>query len=443
MSTPRTIRCSSCSQLLSVAPNPQPVRVKSPGCHAVLQVPGTASAPLAPRPKAGLDFGDLPPPQVLREVVQQPRGYKLPTPSPEPIYAPKRASPTVGPHYQSTSPRPSRSGGLPVWLYVLVGSLVGVPLLCCGGLGVIGFVAQRVDLSALGGSLNSTVDTSVVASFPELGPSEQSFPSGVTSYFVQLAGPSNVPASQMVMRIYVPPGDHAAGSLPCMLVAPAGTPLLHGVTFARGEDYHDETLPYADAGMVVIQYSLDGPVPESAQASEEATMRAMAAAYPIFRAAGGGVVNGRVAVQYALEKLPMVDSNRIYCAGHSSAGNVALLLAAYEPKISRCAAYAAAWDFESRLGDALSDPSLSRAFPGIQSFVRQSSPVQFANKIACPVMAFQARDDDNVPFSDAQAFVDKMKLAGKDVHFVQANRGGHYDSMISAGIPAAIQWLKD
>lgn len=208
MSTPRTIRCSSCSQLLKVAPNPRPIQVKCPGCQSVLQVPGSAPTPTTPRPNTGVDFRDLPPPQVLREAVQQPRGYKLPVSSPEPITTPSRAA-NPGPSYLAATQRSKKRIGMPTWLYILLGSFMGVPLLCCGGLGVVGFVAKN-----------------------------------------------------------------------------------------------------------------------------------------------------------------------------------------------------------------------------------------FASKIVSPVMAFQARDDDNVPYSDAETFIAKMKQDGKDIHFVEARHGGHYNSTISSGIPTAIEWLK-
>lgn len=56
-------------------------------------------------------------------------------------------------------------------------------------------------------------------------------------------------------------------------------------------------------------------------------------------------------------------------------------------------------------------------------------------------MVFHARDDSNVPFSDAEAFVAKLKTAGKSVTFETTPDGDHYQSMIDPGIPTAIAWL--
>jgi dienelactone hydrolase len=246
----------------------------------------------------------------------------------------------------------------------------------------------------------------------------------------------------MAMRIYIPAGEHSPQSLPCMLVAPAGTRMIHGAKVEPFGDYHDETLPYAEAGMVAILYSLDGPLSPLAETSEQVLMMEMMRNYPLFRDSGAGVVNGRTAIEYALAKLPMVDPQRIYCAGHSSAGNVSLLLAAHEPKISRCIAFAAAYDVELRLADAVSDPAFARIFPGSAGVLRVSSPKNAVGRYHCPLMVFHAKDDDNVPFSDAVQFVDQLKSAQKEVNFVTADRGGHYQPMLQQGIPAAIAWLK-
>ncbi len=459
MSDSKTIRCGQCNKLLKVPVKPQAVRVKCPQCQTVLQVPGTSPAPApaparATKPQGSFDFGDLPSAQASNQNLpfnQGPLGSAPATPSATTRYAPQRNGGTNRAGGQS---QPKRPGGVPTFVYVLLGIFIVLPLFCCGGLGVLGLILPRPNANRIPRTtpavsngpatpLQTMVPASTVSGLPSLDAIEKTFPSGVKSYFVKLTGDPNVVASQMAMRVYIPPGEHSAGSLPCVLVAPAGTSLLHGVTFGPNEDYHDETLPYAEAGMVVIQYSLDGPLPESAESSEQAMVTAIAEAYPRFRDAGAGVANGRTAVEFATNKLTMVDPSRIYCAGHSSAANVALLLAANEPRINRCIAYAAAYDFESRMSDAISDPSFSSLLPGGPNFIRQSSPMNVVEKIRCPVMVFHARDDDNVPFSDAEKFVDALKRSGKEVNFVTANNGGHYSPMLSIGIPTAIQWLKN
>lgn len=248
---------------------------------------------------------------------------------------------------------------------------------------------------------------------------------------------------RMQYRLLVPPGEHEPASLPCVLVAPAGTPLVHGASLEPGVDYDAETLPYAEAGFVVIQYSIDGALAEGADAMDEGeNLQAMMKAYPQFKDSGAGVVNGRNALEYSLS-LPYVDPERIYTAGHSSAGCLSLLLAAHEPRIRKCVAYAAAYDLETRMQDLTSNFFMKQMLPEVDKFIIESSPTNHIDRFECPVFVFHARDDSNVPFSDAERFVDQMKSAGKQVTFKVSDSGDHYQSMIEPGIPAAIQWLKD
>jgi hypothetical protein len=127
---------------------------------------------------------------------------------------------------------------------------------------VIGIVALR----SVGGGGSSGAGIPDVANvkvqqdvFPQRPTFQPSFPSGVQLARTRLTGSG--PGEQTQMNIYLPAGEHAARSLGCVLVAPAGTNLLVGNSL-DGDDYHDETLPYAEAGFVTIQYSLDGPVRE-------------------------------------------------------------------------------------------------------------------------------------------------------------------------------------
>ena len=447
MSTHKTLRCSKCEKLLKVPIKAESFRVRCPQCEAILQVRGAEQAVPQEVP-----FGfDSPAPVPVRA---------MPSPAARPM-----ASPAAQPMPKSVRRGSATRTAKPRWFFAVVAGAIAVPVIFGGVL--IWALSNRDGAQPLRspdapfaqatpptaqpfepGVLiappapgSSAVPAALEASFPELGAIETQFPSGVVSHFVQLTGAPGTPASQMTMRVYIPRGQHQPQTLPCVLVAPAGTPLLHGASVDRGEEYHDETLPYADAGMVVILYSLDGEVSERESVNEETMFRAMMSAYPRFRAAEAGVQNGRTALSYAITKLPMVDPNRIYCAGHSSAGNVSLLLAAAEPKINRCVAYAAAYDFESRMEGVGSDPPTAAAFPGIASFIRETSPTNGIARIHCPVMVFHARDDDNVPYRDAETYVAKLRAAGKDVNFVSSRAGGHYSPMLSEGIPAAITWL--
>jgi dienelactone hydrolase len=245
-------------------------------------------------------------------------------------------------------------------------------------------------------------------------------------------------------------------------------------------EYHDETLPYAKAGMAVIHYSLDGG--SEVFESEKASIKAP---YLHFRAACAGVINTRNALELALAKLPMVDPGKVFTAGHSSAGTLALLAAEHEPRIAGAAAFAPAADVEKRMKEFQDAPAAvtGLAFPRMKEFITQSSPATHAAALKCPVFLFHSKDDENVPFGDTEAFAAKLRTSGKDVTLeavdsvadgarqapaVPARPPGfdvgdaasgdeemsdeefdesdgydsHYTPMIKEGIPRAINWIK-
>lgn len=292
-------------------------------------------------------------------------------------------------------------------------------------------------LSSVGGSAWDEPPPLVAAAdFPELGPAQPVGSRGVQLHSVTLNGSG--PGAAMQMRVYLPPGEHPPQSLPCVLVAPAGSNLISGNRL-DASNYHSETLPYAEAGMAVVFYSIDGGLADIETASD----RQMVDAYKKFKAAQAGVVNGRNALEFVLAKLPQVNPQRVYCVGHSSAGTLSLLLAQHEPRIAACVAYAPCTDVELRLGEIADDFAVRRAFPGIEQFLEDSSPSNHITALQCPTFVFHARDDDNEPFETTERFVVMLEQAEKRVTFEAVPFGGHYQSMIDRGIPAAIAWLQN
>ena len=354
---------------------------------------------------------------------------------------------------RSSASRPKRSASGSHQQRVLALVLGGVALVVCGIL--LAVVALRKPDPPAGnnapavaeGEPNSSQDGSQlfpvasvpVPDFPAQLPPPRRLPDGTNVYFIDLKrGPANgsFPGSRMAMRVYVPAGNHAAKSLGCVLVAPAGSNLLRGNPM-DADDYHDETLPYVKAGYAVVFYSIDGILDDPDHAEGFEFIRA----YNEFNAAHAGVVNGRNALEFALARLPQVDPHRIYCAGHSSAGVLSLLLAEHEPRIHGCIAYAAASDVELRLGEVAEDPQLTKLLPDLKTFLKQSSPKTHAQHFQCPVFLFHALNDSNEPYSTSASFAKQLKADGKNVVFKNSPTGNHYQSMIRTGIPLGIAWL--
>ena len=270
----------------------------------------------------------------------------------------------------------------------------------------------------------------VTPPLPDIGPGREIQP-GVMFQEVRLPG-GDKPGFAGKLWLYLPPGDHAPQSLPCVLITAGGSSLLKGIHLS--EYARAEQLPYVRAGFAVLAYELDGALPGGRKASEAEMNEAMAR----FLAARAGLVNAHVALQFVLKKVPQVDPRRIYTAGHSSAATTAMLFAEHEPAIRGCAAYAPAIDLVKHFGaevvQVLHDA-------GLDDLTVRHAPINHESKLSCPILLFHARDDGTVPVADTEACAERLDALGKSVTLVVVPSGGHYDSMIREGIPRGIAWL--
>ncbi len=265
-----------------------------------------------------------------------------------------------------------------------------------------------------------------VKALPEIGKGRQIAP-GVRFHSV------TVPRGGDTDRLWIYlPEKPPKGPMPCVFIAPAGSRLFHGMDLGEGD--RPEHLPYARAGMAVVAYEIAGHVEDGATDAE------VLAAARQFKESDAGLQNARLAIDYALAKLPGIDPKRLYTAGHSSAGTMALLLAENEPRIAACVAYAPGTDVVTWLGPAL--PELEQAVPGFRAFIERSSPDRGIARLKCPVFLFHAADDTNVKRQEVAGFHQRLRQTNPSATFVQVPTGGHYDSMIRQGVPQAIQWLK-
>lgn len=279
-----------------------------------------------------------------------------------------------------------------------------------------------------------------VPDFPVgLGPGEP-LPGQVTKHVVRLAsdqsGYYTPPGRGGQVWVYLPPGYEAAppGSLPCVLVPPAGTSGLTGIKLGEGD--MPEHTPYAEAGFVVVAYELDGPLTSPDDAPSAEVQRA----YLAYSAAQAGVVNGRNALELVLQRLPAVSPRAIFVAGHSSAGGAALLLAAHEPRLAGCLAYAPVADLVERHGEwAIGDEWL---FPGLKQFLRRASPLTHVGRVGCPVYLFHSLEDEVVDAASTRVYAGQLRAHGGEVTYQEAAEGDHYQSMIDQGVPAGIAWLE-
>jgi len=311
------------------------------------------------------------------------------------------------------------------------------------GILLVGGMVVVVGLAMVGKQSIATLSPSSipVPQLPDLSVATPISGTNSTFQFIQIKQGSG-PGQTMQFRVYLPVAQSPAQSIPCVLLAPAGTNMLHGNPL-DGDDFHDEALPYSEAGMAVVCFSLDGEMTADPSAGDRAYGLALSVAYRQFMAAKAGVVNGRNALEFALAKLPQVNPKKIFTAGHSSAATVSLLMAANEERLAGAIAYAPVTDLNIRLEEIAQDRSVRSILPGITTYLRTGSPVTYVDRYKCPLFVFHARDDTNELFQNTENFVNQLKAKSAKVDFAIVNSGDHYDSMIQSGIPQAINWIRN
>src|SRR6185436_19648455 len=240
--------------------------------------------------------------------------------------------------------------------------------------------------------------------FPERGLNRTTLEPGVTREEVSFGargGSYTPPGNGGILWIYLPEGQHAAGSLPCVLICGAGSTLLEGMALSEGDE--PEHIPYVKAGFAVVAYELDG---DEGLGDVDA--------YNAFKNSRAGLVNARNALEFVLAKVPEVNPKQIYSAGHSSAGTMSLLFAEHEPRLAGCIAFAPCSDVQKFIG-GFRLRLMKSSHQGIADFVVQSSPKTHVSRLNCPVFLFHAQDDEVVEVRETEEFVSLLRLQGRDV----------------------------
>lgn len=235
-------------------------------------------------------------------------------------------------------------------------------------------------------------------------------------------------ASRRRVWLYPPvKGKNARGLI---VIAAAGSNMVTGMALTEGDI--PEHLPWTRAGYAVAAYDVSGPMPDDLNSLR------IQAAIEAFLSREAGVSDGRDAIEAGVKRFPEAAEN-IVAVGHSSAGTIALSLAAQDKRVKRCIAFAPVTDVIAHIG-----PSRSRALSrlsGLQEIILRNSPSSLEAKLQKPVFLFSALDDQNVSAASVEAFAKRIKASGSKVTFKTVPTGDHYDSMIQQGLPQAITWL--
>lgn len=192
---------------------------------------------------------------------------------------------------------------------------------------------------------------------------------------------------------------------------------VHGGAAFGVEDW-EMTRPFRDAGFVVMTPVLRS---ENGQAGF----------YSLFY----DEVDDVLAAAKVLARQPGVDAGRVYLAGHSAGGTIALLAAAASSQFRAAASFSADPDFESfsRL------PGVNAPYaPADPSELRMRSALVFATSFKCPTRMFWG--DQEAAVGEANlATVRRARAAGLDVAGLQVT--GDHHTMLGPAIAAAIAFF--
>lgn len=191
---------------------------------------------------------------------------------------------------------------------------------------------------------------------------------------------------------------------------------VHGASAFRA-DHWAATRPLRDAGFIVMT-----PILRSENGSP--------GAYSLFY----DEVDDVVAAGEALAKLPGVDPNRVYLAGHSDGGTLVMLAAMTSPRFRAAAAFSGLVDASGLRGDPTEIP-FDQTNP--QEY-RMRSAIEFPGSFKCPVRIYYGADEQYT-----KGLIELARRAhalGRDVEAVRVP--GDHDSMKAAAFPLAIELFR-
>ncbi len=194
------------------------------------------------------------------------------------------------------------------------------------------------------------------------------------------------------------PETPSARRMPCLFYNPPGATVFTGKSI--GSTSVDPVLPYVNAGFVVVIYGTDGG---TVDLGGRVSMKVIAQQAHQYGLAHAGLIHGRNAINFVLQELLSIDPHRLYTIGHSSVGKQALLLAAADSRITGCVAFAPACEISKEEADTIAKLNgLERRLR--VSFLEQSNPLAFANRLTVPVLLVSSASDRVIPAQDVVRF---------------------------------------
>jgi dipeptidyl aminopeptidase/acylaminoacyl peptidase len=218
-------------------------------------------------------------------------------------------------------------------------------------------------------------------------------------------------SSGLRLKAWVDKPKPNAGKSPAVL-------FLHG-GFAFGEDDWEQAQPFRDAGFVVMIPILRG---ENGQPGQ----------YSMFY----DEVNDVLSAADVLAKQPHVDPKRIYVAGHSAGGTLAMLAAMTANRFRAAASFSGSPD---QVKWSHGQEELVPFNQNDQPEFRMRSPLAYPRSFKCPARLYYG----NLEFlfaSSTKKTAQLAKAAGLDVEAVSVP--GDHMSMVEPAMDLCIQFFK-
>lgn len=134
-------------------------------------------------------------------------------------------------------------------------------------------------------------------------------------------------------------------------------------------------------------------------------------------------------VQQSAQKLNL-DLKRFVAMGHSAGGQLALCLAAHEPRLKSVISLAGVVDLKRAFDLHLSNDAVVEFLGGkpneVLEHYREADPTELSIAHARQWL-IHGTEDDTVPVAFSRDYVSAKKKKGEDVQFIEITKCGHFD----------------
>ena len=258
----------------------------------------------------------------------------------------------------------------------------------------------------------------------------------------QVAFPRGTHVSRLLVFL---PTKSAKTKFPCVFVAPSATAPLYGQTIDEETLIYWNYINYANAGYAVIAYDIDGYIDQIDRINETTLVtqpdKLVIDSLRAYKASDAGVLNAKLAIDYAVARLPQIDPDAMYVAGAGAGGTTSLMVAATDKRIKAAIAYSPTTDVPKQYSSLVE--TISKAVPGYKDFIDRSSPHRNIEKMNKPIFIFHDDRSTKTSLEDTTNFVELVKKNNPLISLThdQDKEFPSGDDMTSTSINQAIEWL--